>query len=171
MDSESMRAHLKRAWQTRGWTLQSKKRRAKADAYATRRQGSRTEERYLAPLDDLAALLDAVAALPNSDVLVGQRAAQSQPMQANESDPERLSLVSEWLELGRLMSHRRLVLVPCLLDPGLPAWAHFASTTATPTRSCVIRRARVYDGLLKEAGLVQEPGEGRASTETWRHQA
>ena len=152
MDSESTREHLKRALQTRGWTLHSKKRRAKAYAYTTRRQGSRTEDRYLAPFDALAALLDAVAALPNKNAAALQSAEQPQPMQASESDPERLSLVSELLELGRLMSYRRLVLVPFFLDPGLPAWAHFASTTATPTPSCVIRWARVYDGLRKRGG-------------------
>lgn len=59
---EQVRAMLK----TRGWTLHLKQRRSRIYVYATRRVGKRTQSRYLAPLDDLAACSASAVALPNT---------------------------------------------------------------------------------------------------------
>lgn len=158
MDKDTTITQVKTALQTRGWTLHLKQRRQREYAYAARRIGTRTEDRYLAPLDDVAAILTRVAALPNGhDSDVGQRPEKDAQGQASENDPERLRTISELLELGRLMGYRRLILVPVFIDPGLDAWTRYAMSTDTPTLRRVIQAARVYYGYLKDAGLVQEP--------------
>src|SRR6266566_8336592 len=108
MDSDTIRERVKTELQTRGWTLHLKPRRARVYSYAARRTGTRTEDVYLAPLDDLPAILARVAVLPNGHAPdVGQHLAKRELVQASESDPQRLRLQSELLELGRRMGYRR----------------------------------------------------------------
>src|SRR5205085_3249195 len=111
MDTDTLREQVKTAQHTRGWTLHLKQRRARV--YAARRIGTRTEDRYLAPLDDLPSILARVAALPNGHAPdVGQPLAKHELVQANDRDPERLRTISELLELGRRMGYRRFIVVP-----------------------------------------------------------
>ncbi len=158
MDTDTVREQVKTALHARGWTLHLKQRRARIYAYAARRTGTRTEDRYLAPLDDLAALMARMEALPNGHAPnVGQHLAKRELVQANDRDPQRLRLQSELLELGRLMSYRRFIVVPFFIDPGLDAWTRYTMTTDTPTLRRAVSAARVYYGHLKDAGLVQAP--------------
>src|SRR5438874_10973748 len=102
MDTDTLREQVKTALHTRGWTLHLKQRRARIYAYAARRTGTSTEDVYLAPFADLPAILARVAALPNGHAPgVGQHLAKHELVQASESDPQRLRLQSELLELGR----------------------------------------------------------------------
>src|SRR5438270_6194630 len=84
MDSNTIREQVKTELQTRGWTLHLKQRRARIYAYAARRIGTRTEDRYLAPFDDLLAMLARVAALPNGYLkdarLVPESSVESAPV-------------------------------------------------------------------------------------------
>jgi len=158
MDTDTVREHVKTALHTRGWTLHLKQRRAILSAYAARRMGTRTEDVYLAPLDDLPAILARVEALPNGHAPdVGQHLAKRELVQSNDRDPERLRLQSELLELGRRMSYRQFIVVPFFIDPGLEAWTRYAMKTDTPTLRRAVSAARVYYGHLKDAGLVPEP--------------
>src|SRR5437660_11147919 len=101
MDSDTIREQVKTELQTRGWTLHLKQRRARIYAYAARHTGTRTEDRYLAPFDDLPVMLARVAALPNGHAPdVGQPLAKRELVQANGRDPQRLRTISELLELG-----------------------------------------------------------------------
>src|SRR5947209_3442055 len=159
MDRETTLAQVKTALQARGWTLHLKQRRGRSYAYAARRTGARTQDRYLAPLDDLSAILARVEALPNNRAAVGQhleKRDQAQEVQAKDCDPERLRTISELLELGRRMGYRRFIVVPFFIDPGLEAWTRYATTTETPTLRRAASAARVYYGHLKDVGLVPE---------------
>lgn len=157
LDREHTIAQVKTALQARGWTLHLKRRRQREYAYAARRNDSRTQDRYLAPLDDLAALLVHVATLPNTETpAVGQQPAENQ-VQASISDRERLRAITDLLEIGRLMSYRRLILLPAFIDPGIEAWAAYAVSTEIATLRRLVPAARRYYELLRDAGLVQGP--------------
>ncbi|HEV2579607.1 MAG TPA: hypothetical protein VGT44_02045 [Ktedonobacteraceae bacterium] len=158
MERETILAQVKTALQVRGWTLHLQQRRNRPYAYAARRTGTRTEDVYLGPLDDLTAMLARIEALPNrKPVPIGQRSEKHDQTNASERDPERLRLQSDLLELGRRMGYRRFIVVPFFIDPGLDAWTRYSMTTDTPTLGRVIQAARVYSGHLKEVGLMQEP--------------
>jgi Tetratricopeptide repeat len=58
--------HIRTLLKARGWSLHLKKRHSKPYVYATRKVGTHSQSRYLAPLSDLTACLVAAGALPNA---------------------------------------------------------------------------------------------------------
>ena len=79
---------------------------------------------------------------PNEDKpAVGQQPDKENQVQVCESGPERLHAINDLLEVGRLMSYRRLIQVPVFIDPGVQAWTIYATSPACSTSDANARGA------------------------------
>jgi hypothetical protein len=165
MDRDAIIEIVKAALQPRGYTLHIKARRAREYAYAARRIGTRTEDKYLAALNDLPAIMACIETLPNGSTLnVGQQpTAAPSDHQTETPDNDRTRLLSELLELGRLMDYDSLVLGArspddaIVIRPGMRSWATYGAGLDATRLKAVVFHARRYYNHLRSVGLAKGP--------------